>query len=116
MYKVISHCERLANAELRTKRKKNLCPDAVEVFVQENVKTPDGRLMVKNTVKKINPSELMDKYCVNDFTIENLTAAGAIANLKVCNLSGDVLVAADTAANMMSVLENIPVEEENKNI
>lgn len=111
MYKVISHCERLANAELRNNRKKNLCPESVEVYVQEKVKTPDGRLMVKNTVKKINPSELMDKYCVNDFTIENLTAAGAIANLKVCNLSGDVLVAADTAANMMAALENIPTEE-----
>lgn len=111
MYKEISHCERLVNKNLRNIRKKNLCPESIEVFVPEKIKSPDGRLMVKNTVKTLNPSELMDKYCVNDFTIENLTAAGAVANLKVCNLSGDVLVAADTAASMMSVLENIPVEE-----
>lgn len=110
-YKVISHCERLNNGSLRNIRKKNLCPEAIEVLVEEKVKSPDGRIMVKNTVKKINPSELMDKYCVNDFTIENLTAAGAVGNLKVCNLNGDMVVAADTVANMMAVLENIPVEE-----
>ena len=108
----ISHVERMNNPKLKQTIKKDLCVDKVHVYAEEKFVGPDGRILTRNVEKTIDPAENMKKFKVSDFSIENLTAAGAVNNLKVCSLSGDIMVSADAAAEFLSACEAMDVANE----
>lgn len=110
-FKCLSHVERMKNPKVHTAIVKDLCPTTVDVYVEEKFVDDNGRICVKNVRKSIDPREKFEKYKVSDFTIENLTAAGAVSNLKVCSLNDDYAAAVDKAVGVFNAIENIDVEE-----
>ena len=109
-YKCISHIERMQNAELS---KCSVVKQVVEprlVSVDEK-KLVDGHVCAVSTRVTKDPRDYVKKFKVSDFSIENLTAAGAVNNLKVVNLSGDVITSIDNAVAGLDSLAAIELDE-----
>lgn len=107
-YKALSHEERLLNKKYRNKTISDLCKCSSR-YVEEQV-LDNGRILYKTVTKEYDPREVINKYKVSDFTIENLQAAGALAQLKTCNMSGNVMDNIDRAVATLDGLSNLEVE------
>lgn len=85
-FKCVSHIERMENDCLHKKCKSDL----VESFTTTVTETAvvNDRVCNLSKTKVLDPREFMNQYKVTDFTIENLQASGAIANLKEVQLDG----------------------------
>ena len=86
-------------------------PDGVN-FEDEVVSTSelvDGVLVKKNELKKVDTTERNKGLNYWDFSVDSLSASGAIADLKFSQLSGDRMDIADSIgvqADNMSVVDN----------
>lgn len=106
MYKVISNVERMNNPKLHKGAKKCLCSITQRQVVDEVVEK-NGRMIRQSTIKEVDPRVNFEGYKVSDFTIENLQASGAIANLKVVTTAGSAMGSVDAASEVLSVIEEI---------
>lgn len=85
-FKCVSHVERLENECLHKNCKSDLVKP-ISTTVTETAVVND-RVCNLTKIKVVDPREFMNQYKVTDFTIENLNASGAIANLKEVQLDG----------------------------
>lgn len=109
-FKCCSHAERLNNPKFKVKCVSDLV-ESFNVNVTENTLVND-RVVPVSKVKKINPIEVMNKFKVSDFSIENLQASGAIANLKEVQLNGYTMDSIDSTVSKLDALDkNINISE-----
>lgn len=104
-FKCVSHIERMLNKELqKSKSSRKITPDYVDVYspVQEKI---NGRVMNVMKKKRVDPRDKVKGLTVDDFSIENLTAAGAVNNLKVCKIGNTSLNDVDNAISVISTIE-----------
>lgn len=109
-FKCLSHAERMMNKEVAKVTKSKICVDAEGVYVQEQ-EVNGNRIVNVMKVKHVDPRENVKGFKVSDFSLDNLTACGAAANLKFCTAEGSVMQSIDSAVNGLSALENINISE-----
>ena len=82
-------------------------------FVQQGYVMNDRKVAVKVSKSVvIDPKKEMRKYRVSDFCLQNIIAAGAVDNLKECNMQYGTLKCAEIADRVMDSIENF----ENNNV
>lgn len=106
MYKVISNVERMNNPKLHKGVKACLCR-ATQRQVVDEVVEKNGRMIRQSVIKEVDPRVNFEGYKVSDFTIENLQASGAIANLKVVTTAGSPMSSVDSASEVLGAIEEI---------
>lgn len=111
-YKVVSHNERMLNKELHKKARPDICPESVEMLVQE-AEEVDGYVVSTLKTKRVDPRNNFCGFKVLDFAMDNLKATGAVGSLSQCSLSGNFVDSIDNAVAGLEKLDNINISNEN---
>lgn len=111
-YKVVSHNERMLNKELHKKARPDICPETVEMMVEE-LENHDGYIVSALKAKRINPRKNFEGFKVLDFAMDNLKATGAVGSLSHCSLEGNFVDSINNAVAGLEKLDNINISNEN---
>lgn len=106
-YKVLSHVERKMRSNELEKSKGSYID--LETSVQEVGYELDktGKAVRISKLKTVKVADKFKDFNVNDFSLENLQASGAIANLKFSSLAGDVDV---STANIEKLMDHVDAQ------